>query len=377
MHDLCVQPSHIYYGPGSLKELPVNIHHPAAVLCREEDILPEVLRRVSDENTHNMMYFPGIVPELSCVRTVSEKLISAGIRTVIAVGAVPELDASKAIRIFAESPDTDIASLESDGSGCCPSHSIPLIVIPTTADTATGVTRYGVISDLGRPYFCSHASMVPDCVIMDPDILQAMESDEIAVSALDSFVNALESYVSSASQPMMENYALEALQITDSLFREHISSSKTALEKLMYAHCLGSLAFSNGQLGAAHALAHASQGAFSIPMPHGAATSIALRHVLDHNKEACRDRFKKVLSYLGIGYSCDPADALATRLAQYMSEARIPDSISGFGIKEDEFREKKGKIISTAMHDGCMKWNPVPVSMDDAAVLLNKMYKGE
>src|SRR5690625_5695230 len=74
----------------------------------------------------------------------------------------------------------------------------PLIAAPTTAGTASEATKISVITDSEKQikYNQGHIDLIPDVVILDPQLTKTMPKEITAQTRMDSLDHALEAFVS-------------------------------------------------------------------------------------------------------------------------------------------------------------------------------------
>jgi len=180
-----------------------------------------------------------------------------GCDSIVVVGGGSPIDCAKGIGIVF-SNNRHILTFE--GVDNIPIPPPPLICIPTTAGTGADVSQFAIISDTGRKVKIAIISkkIVPDIALVDPEPLLTLSKELTAHTGMDALTHSVEAYVSNASSPVTDMYALESIQIVNT----YLPRAVEELKKLewRYQTMLGSLfaglAFSNASLGAVHAMAH-------------------------------------------------------------------------------------------------------------------------
>jgi alcohol dehydrogenase class IV len=252
---------------------------------------------------------------------------------------------------------------------------LPTLAIPTTAGTGAEVTKNAVIASYDPPFKKSlrHDRMMPQAVMIDPELTLHCPQKVTAESGLDAITQLLESYVSRKRQPF-----------TDALVEQGLPKSIIALETLLtkpedlearwgMAHgaMLSGLALTNSGLGMAHGVAPAL--GTHCRVPHGVACALMLPTTLRTNVEVCADRYAK-LSRLLFGFVSSVSDKLATerlidRIEQLCCAFGLPMRLSDCGIDKTLIpaiaRDSKGNSMSG---------NPKELSESDIEKILRKIF---
>ncbi len=221
---------------------------------------------------------------------------------IIAVGGGSVMDCAKGVAITAVNSKH---ILEFEGVNKVEFPMPPLICIPTTAGTASEVSQFAIINNtLER---CKIAiiskAVVPDLAIIDPLTLLTMDNYLTACTGLDALSHAIEAYVSTASSPITDNFAIEAIK----LIGEYLPKSIIAPDNLDYraqmmmASLQAGLAFSNASLGIIHSMAHSLGG--YLDLAHGECNSMLLSTAIDYNFDTHSKRFNDIALALGLNNS--------------------------------------------------------------------------
>ena len=114
-------------------------------------------------------------------------------------------------------------------------------------------------------------------------------------------------------------------------------------------------------------------------IPHGCANAIYLPYVIQYNAKVCEDRFAMIARKLGLPGVTDKALTLSLIKAveDLRTSLHIVSNLKEFGVKEDEFLEKKHMIAERAVGDACTGSNPRETSVEDMEKILECIYYGK
>jgi alcohol dehydrogenase len=280
-----------------------------------------------------------------------------GCDIIVAVGGGSPMDCAKGIGIVSTNRK-HILTFEGIDNVSEPGP--PLICIPTTAGTSADVSQFAIIADLQNRIKIAIISkaMVPDVALIDPVTTTTMDPYLTACTGMDAMVHAIEAYVSTASSPLLDLHALEAIRLIKTNLLNVLQNPQDI--DLRCRLSLGSLeaglAFSNASLGAVHAMAH-SLGGF-LDLPHGECNSLLLDYVVAYNFHAEVSRYRKIGEALGLDLrgmgQAEIRQAITKDIAHLKNAAGITEGLGKRGIRSADIPE----LASKALKDPCMVTNP-------------------
>ena len=237
---------------------------------------------------------------------------------------------------------------------------LPLVLINTTAGTASEMTRFCIITDEERHVKMAivDRNVTPLLSVNDPELMVAMPKGLTAATGMDALTHAIEAYVSTAANPITDACAIKAMELISQNLRQAVSDGKnlTARENMAYAQFLAGMAFNNASLGFVHAMAHQLGGFYDLP--HGVCNAVLLPHVQTFNASVCAARLTDVAHALGAdvrGLSPEEgAQAAIAAIRTLAKDVEIPAGLRDLGAKLDDI-----PILATnALKDACGFTNP-------------------
>ena len=175
---------------------------------------------------------------------------------------------------------------------------------------------------------------------------------------MDALTHAIEAYVSTASNPLTDGAALDAIRMISHYLPKAVANGSymKARDRMAYAQYLAGIAFNNASLGYVHAMAHQLGGFYNLP--HGVCNAILLPHVEEFNIIANTNRFGDIARAMGEntdGLSpLEAAHKAISAIRQLSSLIGIPENLRSLGVKEEDF----DIMAENAMKDVCQLTNP-------------------
>ncbi len=293
---------------------------------------------------------------------------------ILAIGGGSVMDAAKAMWIFYEHPETKGLDELMDKSkfpklrlkahlGC----------IPTTAGTASEVSRSIVITDSMTGYKCGigNMEMMPDVAILDPITTISLPKHLTAQTGFDALTHAIEAYTSNRANYLTDILAKAAIiDIFDTLPKVYVNLNDIDLrEKMLNASMVAGLSFTNASLGIVHSISHSLGSIFHVP--HGILNAILLPYVIEFNRNnpITLRRYSDIAKWIG-------EKNLTLGIKRLIKDLEIKDDLSLY-ISQDDLMNKLDEVISLALEDGCTKTNPVTPKPSDIRKIILRAYRGD
>lgn len=301
-------PQIVYEGTSSYKKLAdilaeTNSRHPM-IVCGRHSYQQLPVSRYLAEMLRDVVLFWDFTPnpkEAESERAY-ELLHNSNCDALIAVGGGSAIDIAKAVKHIAGGV-------------------IPLIAMPTTAGTGSEATQFAVIYRNGIKHSLDDRRLLPDYVILDPDVLTFLPPYTRVCAAMDAMCQAIESWWSCRATAKSIALSKEALSKMMPCMEAYLMGDVNTHPKMMKAAHLAGRAIQITRTTAPHAMSYALTSVYGIA--HGHAVVLLLPYVWnemcrmmarennivsnDMNADALQDVFKEIARTL---FQCDVKGAI-------------------------------------------------------------------
>jgi alcohol dehydrogenase class IV len=312
-------------------------------------------------------------PEIEIMERGKKAFCEGNHDIVIALGGGSSIDTAKVISVLSTN-EGSVKDYTVIGA-VFKNDPVPIIAIPTTAGTGSEVTSVAVVTDKDNKIKLGmkNTQLLPAIAILDPTLLGSLPPKMIAYTGVDAFSHAVESFISIRSSLMTQQLSLAAAKlIYHSLipFKENPKDIELA-SKMLCGSCLAGMAFTNGGLGAVHALAHSIGSHYHLP--HGLICALFLSRVLGENRDAVLDKYEILFETLGYdkkGLSKENcADKLIESVDEFIKKLEIPTHLKSMGIKHEVLPE----MVRDTLQAPLMLSNPKKFDRDKIKWLLESV----
>lgn len=363
-------PTRILFGIGALGNLRLELDTrgwKSVLVVTDKGISQAGLLARLEEQLAELDYavYDAILPNPT-VQSIEGALSQAqGRDALIAIGGGSVIDSAKAINAVKTHGGS---VLDYEGNDAVPGPCDPLIAIPTTAGTGSEVTFISMVTVPERKQKLPLVSryLAPTLAIIDPELTKTLPPGVTAHTGLDALTHAVETLVSVSAQPISDLLALQAIKlIFENLSRAvKDGSDMEARANLSYAALIAGIAFNNGWVGLAHAIAHSLGGLYDLP--HGLCCALALPAVMEFNLDVQRAKYEQIAQALG---AASAEDGIA-RVRALMSEIGVPLRLRDVGVKESDL----DGITELALADGSVLFNPRQPSAEELRELVQRIF---
>jgi alcohol dehydrogenase class IV len=291
---------------------------------------------------------------------------------VIAIGGGSALDAGKAIAFMSKQKE-NLWFFEDVGDNWTKAiiKDMPkVIAIPTTAGTGSETGRASLIvdEDTYTKKIIFHPSILPDLVILDPELTISLPAHLTAATGMDALAHCLEAYCSEVYHPMAHGIAIEGVRIIKNNLVDAFKDPKNlfARSQMLVSSPMGSTAFQKG-LGAIHSLSHPINAIHDLH--HGLTNAIFMPYVIKFNQSVIEEKMERLSRYIEL--KNQSFDGFLEWILDLRKQLSIPHTLKELNVKFDF-----DKLSKMALVDPSTPTNPIVLSQEDMKVLYLNSYEG-
>lgn len=313
-------------------------------------------------------------PSFSTVLAGRKAMLAFKPDLIVALGGGSVMDAAKGMWIYYEHPELkSLDDIQSPNQFPLLRTKARLVCIPSTAGTASEVSRSIVITEGNLKHGIGNMEMMPDIAICDPYVTESLPASITANTGLDALTHALEALVSNRANYVSSILATQAaIDIIHALPVAYKNGhDMDAREQMLNASMVAGLAFTNVSLGIVHSMAHTIGSYFSVA--HGLADAIILPYIIHFNSKNPRAKniYEDFLTRLGVDGKLED---VVKNLNKHLG---IPATLGEIINNRPAFDEKLEEMAECALADGCTKTNPIIPTSDQFKQLFKLVYAGE
>ncbi|MBE0603942.1 MAG: iron-containing alcohol dehydrogenase, partial [Deltaproteobacteria bacterium] len=254
-------------------------------------------------------------PEAGHVEGIFGRARETGCEMVIGIGGGSAMDVAKIVSVMLTN---DVSLRQLLAKAKIGKRGLPTLMVPTTAGTGSEVTQNAIVlvpeeeSKVG----IVDAKLVPDCVILDPELTLGLPPAITASTGMDALTHAIECYTSKKANPFSDTYALKAIGLVSGAIRRAFRDGRDldARHDMLLGAMYGGLCIATSGTTAVHALAYPLGGKYRIP--HGLSNAILLPHVMKFNMDAAEGKFRDIAAAMGLDVSGLSARRAAGRMIE-------------------------------------------------------------
>jgi len=300
---------------------------------------------------------------------------------IVALGGGSCIDAAKGAWVLYERPDLKLDAV-SALTRLDLRKKARLVAIPTTAGTGSDATWCAILTDRANnmklDYFTSR-ELVPDYSILDPRFVLKLPREATAYTGLDALDQGIEAYVSQWRNDFADGLALRSIQMLFEYLPKAFDDPDDlyARQKTQNAATMSGLAFSNSQVGLAHATGHALGAIFH--MPHGLAVGISNPYVVQFSSRNAADRYSDIARVIGIREESaqKATEMLVESIKRLMAHLKTPLSLHEAGISQSALEDNVGSLIEQTNRSTCTFVNPRVPDVEEVRKLFVCMFEGK
>jgi len=366
---LFYSPTKVIFGPHSSSEVSIELQNLGCsravivtdpILYERTEVVGKVKRALG---SMCVGVFPEVPPDSSvhAVDFGAQFAKSREADSLISVGGGSAIDTAKAMAILLKEGGS---LLDYQGFQVLSRPQTPHISIPTTAGSGSGVTYVALIKDHLRKQkllFADHY-LLPKVAILDPFLTVSLPPRLTAATGMDALSHAVEALTSAQRTPLSDALALHAIRLIHIWLPEAVKNGKdiSARGQMLIASTMAGMAFSNAQVGLAHAIAHVVGARHGLH--HGTLNALLMPHVIRYNNEVASGSHALIAEAMGVNVRGMPQEAAGLEAAEAIcrlnQELDLPIRLRDLGIPEVDL----DACAEMAIADGAIVYNAKPVN---------------
>lgn len=317
-------------------------------------------------------------PTVELIDKGAEIVRNGNYNIVIAIGGGSSIDTGKGIALLATNEGSCWDYTERLGATVVrPNASgLPLIAVPTTAGTGSEATPYAVINNPELHQKCTIVNplVFPTVSIVDPALMVSMPPMLTALTGIDAFSHAFESYINVNAHPFSEMIALKSMKYFAQNIREAVKNGSNieARQNMALACTLGGMAIAHAGTTLPHALGQPLSGLTNAP--HGGTIAACLPEVVEWTLPVAIEKFAVVAEILDPSLKSESIEQKASKLPLVMenlfSEIGADVTFGGYGLKEDQVEILADTVYTSFQLD--LKGHPKVANKEDIIHLIRK-----
>jgi alcohol dehydrogenase class IV len=307
-------------------------------------------------------------PDTAMVEAGRAHAAASHVDSLIALGGGSSLDCAKGVNFVL----TNGGSMRDFwGVGKASRPMLPMIGVPTTAGTGSDAQSTAIISDAEThvKMACADHKAAFRIALLDPAITISQPPVVTAVAGYDALSHAVESYVTSARNPLSDLFARDAWRLLEPNYERVLNQPGDLTARgsmLLGAHEAG-IAIEQSMLGATHACANPLTAHYGTT--HGVAIALMLPHVVRWNASLVGDRYLELERLAGLETDA-PGARLAGRLEELRWKSGLPATLGEIGVP----RADLSTLAADAATQRTGTFNPRPFDAAAALALYERAF---
>ena len=312
-------------------------------------------------------------PTLETVVNGAEIARKSGCDVFIGVGGGSALDAAKVIAMLRD--NTGPAEDYQLGRRSWDAPCRPWIAVPTTAGTGSEGTKVSVITNksLGVKKAFYSWEMVSTVALLDAEASVAMPVNVTRETGLDALGQALEGYLSTGNNAIIEAAALRAVRLVRQYLPRAVENGNDleARHNMLLAGLLGGISIDTG-VGLGHEMAMAV-GSYK-GISHGLLVGVLTPWCLEPNLGCADNRMAELADAFGCTHD-EPeikARCLIQLIRDFQQQVGCPSNLGELGVSKEEI----GAILKASKLSTNIGTNPRPLDDDIRSAVLEAAIDG-
>lgn len=294
---------------------------------------------------------------------------SEGCDVVIGLGGGSAVDASKSIALMATNDGKywDYIPRGTGGKRTFEHKPLPVVAIPTTAGTGTESDPWTVVTrtETKEKMGFGTPDTFPTLSIVDPELMVTLPPGQTAYTGMDTLFHAVETYLTTVSQPASRMLSLEATQLVGEYLPAAVKNGADleARTQLAWACTAAGICQSISSVTVLHVFEH-SLSAANPDLPHGLGLIILSKAFFGMLEERAPEIFIPLAQALRGGAPLEGEKPFTASLSELIDACGLGDeSLRKHGFTEDDVEALTQNVYDTVGRH--FDVTPAPLSRED------------
>jgi alcohol dehydrogenase class IV len=298
---------------------------------------------------------PAGEPTTGSADEYANQAVSGACDGVVAVGGGSVMDLGKAVSMLAVH---DGHANQYQGPDLVQGKGLSVVCVPTTAGSGAEATKSAVLTNTEAQVKrgINAVGVLPDAVILDPELLLSLPSRPRIAALLDATTHALESYIGRNAWQTSDMLASSAFpHLGEHLRFQGDTLTLAAAESALLGSFFAGAAICNAETGAVHALAYPLTEYHGIP--HAYAVAALLPSVMRIQAGYCEDRLEEAAGRMGF----ESGAVFLRRVTHLRENLGIVDQVRQIVEQDDAFARivQRAMALAGALDNSPMAWSEI------------------
>jgi alcohol dehydrogenase class IV len=301
------------------------------------------------ENNIEVIKYSNFEPNPSCLKVDEAALIAKEEKcnVVVGLGGGSAIDFAKAVAVVTKHSGKcwDYVKRSDQQEMQITENTLPIVAVPTTSGTGSEVTPYSVINNpnLKEKSTIFSDFVLPKVSIVDPELMVSMPARLTALTGVDAFAHALESYINIHANSFSKIIAKEAIRIAANYLPMAVSNGKNieAREEMAWASTLAGIAIAHVGPVLPHAMGQPVSG--YLGAPHGGTIAACLIKILELSYVSNVEVFAEITETMEPSYKSlslhEKAERCVEVVQRLFNDIDCTVKFGDFGLKEEDIEK--------------------------------------
>lgn len=372
----------VLFGPGTSKQLGEKLKTLGCrkVLCvydqgvEKAGIVKPVLEQLSKEKIE-VVPFGDVLsdPPDTLINECAEFARAESVDGVVGIGGGSTLDTAKAVNVLLG----NVGEIQQYFGPDIPHNpSKPLVLIPTTAGTASEITYVSVITNTktNTKDGLAGPATIAKLAIVDPSLTINLPASITAFTGMDAFAHAMEAYTSKLNNPMSDTLSEKSMRLVADFLPGAVKDGNDmeARTRMSFACMIAGMSFNDAGPHFGHAFGQTLGSLFKVP--HGIGCAIAQTAVIDVVVDVMPEKVLRIGELLGLKLdkkimSTELAEVVSARISDFSRKIGIP-TLKELGVGESDLEN----LAKGTMADGLFNLVPKQLEFEDVLKAIYRIY---